>query len=123
MPQKVEDLSGLTVCTLAASDNVSYTVKTNCELYTWGSGYRGRLGHGDVAHQPAPKCVQALRDEWVVAVSIGKLHTIAGPRSGSVLGWGAADGLGLSEARNEEGGGSTIMLPCRYPQLACEPSC
>ncbi len=46
----------------------------------------------------APKRVEALQDEWVVAVSVGVFHTIAVARDGGVFGWGAADGLGLQEA-------------------------
>ena len=94
------------------------------ELYTWGRGHE-KLGHGDIADQLAPKRVGALRDEWVVAVSVGMHHTIAVTRGGSVFGWGAAGGLGLQNAptavNGEEDVALSIMLPSRYPQLACVP--
>ena len=42
--------------------------------------------------------MEALRDEWVVALSAGDSHTSLVKRDGGVFGWGAADELGLPEA-------------------------
>ena len=118
MPQKVEALSGLKVCAVAAGDDASCAVTAAGGLYTWGNGDFGRLGHGDIAPQLAPKRVEALRDEWVVAVSHAMLHTIAVTRDGGVFGWGEADGLGLPEDAADVQDGCVIS-PCRYPQLTC----
>ena len=133
MPQKVNALSGLKMCAVAAAENASCSVTAAGELYTWGRGDCGRLGHGDEADQLAPKRVEALQDEWVVAVSPATCHTIAVTRGGGVFGWGAADGLGLPEAATvvvvrpgedddeEDEEQVCIMSPHRYPQLSCVP--
>lgn len=61
------------------------------ELCTWGSGVDARLGHGDCVDQFAPKCVEALRGELIVAVSAGMLSTIAvSTHDCGVFGWGRA---------------------------------
>jgi hypothetical protein len=66
---------------------------------TWGGdGKSGRLGNGDEADQPAPKRVDALRDECAVAVTCGKRHAIAVVRGGGVVGWDYVGGLGIPEA-------------------------
>ncbi len=84
-------------------------------------------------HQLAPKHVESLREERVVAVSVGVFHTIAAStRDCSVFGWGRAEGLGLPEAitfevvqPGEDGDDEErevcIMSPHRYPQLSCVP--
>ncbi len=122
LPQKVEALSGLEVCAVAAAGGASCAVTAAGELYTWGSGYRRRLGHGDSADQVAPKRVEAPRDEWLVAVALGLYHTIVATRDGSVFGWGVGGGLCLSEAaasEHDENGILSVVLPNRYPQLTC----
>ena len=42
------------------------------ELYTWGKGRYGRLGHGDSEDQLKPKLVEALHGFRVIDVACGK---------------------------------------------------
>jgi alpha-tubulin suppressor-like RCC1 family protein len=72
LPQKAEALSRLKVwAVVAAGCDVSSAVTAAGELYMWGGRADGRLGHGGTAAQLAPKRVEALQDECVVAVSAG----------------------------------------------------
>jgi hypothetical protein len=120
LPQKVEALCGLNVCAVVAADTASCAITTMGELFTWGDGESGRLGHGDDAKQLAPKRVDNLRDEWVVAVTCGNRHAMAVVRDGGVFGWGCVDGLGLPEAEfSVRDDGGVVFLPCRYQQLSC----
>ncbi|TKY53724.1 E3 ubiquitin-protein ligase HERC1 [Spatholobus suberectus] len=45
------------------------------ELYTWGRGANGRLGHGDTDDQKAPTLVEALKDRHVKNISCGSTFT------------------------------------------------
>ena len=120
LPHKVEALSGLNVCAIVAANYASCAVTTAGELFTWGNGECGRLGHGDEAEQFEPKRVEALRDAWVVAATLGNCHTIATVRDGGVFAWGLAAGLGLSEASTAVlDGDECVFFPCRYQQLSC----
>ena len=126
LPQKVEALNRLEVCAVAAAEFVSCAVTATGELYTWGRGYFGPLRHGDEMAQLAPKRVEALRDEWVVAVAPGSYHTIAVTRDGGVFGWGRAEGLGLPEAAPittgvNAAGVRLVTSLFRFPQLSCVP--
>ena len=47
-------------------------VKITGELYTWGKGRYGRLGHGDSEDQTKPKLVEALLGYRVIDVACGK---------------------------------------------------
>ena len=121
LPQKVDVLSGLNVCAVVAADTASCSVTATGELFTWGDGERGRLGHGDEANQLTPKRVDYLRDAWVVAVTCGKRHAMAVVRDGGVFGWGYVDGLGLPEAAAAvPDDGDCVFLPRRYEQLWCK---
>ena len=123
LPKKVKGvLSKHKACAVVAGNDTSCALTIAGELFTWGDGYRGRLGHGDEADQLAPKRVEAFRDEWVVAVTCGNGHAVVAVRDGSVFGWGCVDGLGLPEApaavRDD---GNCVFSPCRYQQLSCIP--
>lgn len=47
------------------------------EVYTWGKGANGRLGHGDVEDRKSPTFVEALKDRHVKSVSCGSNFTAA----------------------------------------------
>ncbi|KAL6844313.1 hypothetical protein ACP4OV_025986 [Aristida adscensionis] len=47
------------------------------EVYTWGKGANGRLGHGDIADRKVPTLVEALRDRSVKRVACGSSFTAA----------------------------------------------
>ncbi|KAI6694119.1 hypothetical protein NL676_021829 [Syzygium grande] len=45
------------------------------EVYTWGRGANGRLGHGDIDDRKIPTMVEALRDRHVKNISCGSNFT------------------------------------------------
>ncbi|KAJ1284972.1 hypothetical protein BS78_03G245700 [Paspalum vaginatum] len=45
------------------------------EVYTWGMGANGRLGHGDLNDKKAPTIVEALKDRHVKSISCGSNFT------------------------------------------------
>ncbi|KAG8093262.1 hypothetical protein GUJ93_ZPchr0012g21387 [Zizania palustris] len=45
------------------------------EVYTWGMGANGRLGHGDVHDKKKPTLVEALKDRHVKSISCGSNFT------------------------------------------------
>ena len=47
------------------------------ELYTWGYGSNGRLGHGDQGDQLVPLRVEGLKDVKIIHASCGGYHTAA----------------------------------------------
>ena len=114
LPQRVEALYGLKVSSVFAGGSlgthISGAVTTAGELFTWGMGRHGQLGHGDFNHQLAPRRVDALRGERVLAVSIGQSHTIAVAHGGSMFGWGKANHIPDTEC---------VSSPVRYTELRC----
>ncbi|XP_074284695.1 PH, RCC1 and FYVE domains-containing protein 1-like [Silene latifolia] len=47
------------------------------EVYTWGKGANGRLGHGDTDDKNSPTLVEALKDKQVKSVACGTNFTAA----------------------------------------------
>ncbi|KAL1533486.1 PH, RCC1 and FYVE domains-containing protein 1 [Salvia divinorum] len=47
------------------------------EVYTWGKGANGRLGHGDMEDRKAPTLVEALKDRHVKFIACGSNYTAA----------------------------------------------
>ena len=56
-PRMIESLQGKHVREVACGSGHSAAITANGELYTWGQGDQGRLGHGDDASQTKPKQV------------------------------------------------------------------
>lgn len=56
-PRVIESLRGREVVDVAAGGAHSACITASGELYTWGKGRYGRLGHGDSEDQPRPKLV------------------------------------------------------------------
>ncbi|KAJ3703622.1 hypothetical protein LUZ61_007327 [Rhynchospora tenuis] len=47
------------------------------EVFTWGKGANGRLGHGDVEDRKVPTLVEGLRDKTIRTVACGASFTVA----------------------------------------------
>ncbi|CAM9849167.1 unnamed protein product [Lampetra planeri] len=58
------------------------------QVYTWGRGDKGQLGHGDLKRVEAPRPVDALFKFTVVAAACGRSHTLCITETGVVLAFG-----------------------------------
>ncbi|XP_054787918.1 PH, RCC1 and FYVE domains-containing protein 1-like [Prosopis cineraria] len=47
------------------------------EVYTWGKGANGRLGHGDIEDRKTPTLVEALKDRHVKNIACGSNYSAA----------------------------------------------
>lgn len=56
-PKKVESINGKEIIDIACGGAHSACITSAGELYTWGKGRYGRLGHGDSEDQLKPKRV------------------------------------------------------------------
>ena len=84
-------LHGKFVKQVACSDFHCAAITDSGSLFTWGRGQHGRLGHGVIEDEPAPRLVEGLVGSPVSIVSCGEYHTLAAFGSGLF-----AFGLGLS---------------------------
>lgn len=71
----------------------SAAITSSGELYTWGKGRYGRLGHGDSEDQLVPKKVEAFDGHRVIDVACGSgdAQTLALTDDNCVWSWGDGD--------------------------------
>ena len=58
-PRLIESLKSKRIRDIACGSSHSAAITSNGELYTWGLGEYGRLGHGDNVTQLKPKLVSS----------------------------------------------------------------
>jgi hypothetical protein len=89
-PKYITALAGVQCVCVAAGELHSAVVTTDGDVYTWGDGFCGQLGHADKRPQPTPQQVTrgGLDEECVLSVTCGARHTIAITEEGEVFTWG-----------------------------------
>ncbi|CAI9115691.1 OLC1v1016666C1 [Oldenlandia corymbosa var. corymbosa] len=77
-PCSVEDkLAGEVVEEIACGAYHVAALTSKNEVYTWGKGANGRLGHGDLEDRKTPTLVEALKDRHVKYIACGSNYTAA----------------------------------------------
>ncbi|CAK9187371.1 unnamed protein product [Ilex paraguariensis] len=78
LPCLVEDkLVGESVEEIVCGSYHVAVLTSRNEVYTWGKGANGRLGHGDVEDRKTPTLVEALKDRHVKYIACGSNYTAA----------------------------------------------
>ena len=72
-PRVVEALAGKWVVGVTAGGDHSAAWTADGEVYTWGHGAYGRLGHGTSQNEHAPRVVEILRGAAVIGVAAGQI--------------------------------------------------
>jgi alpha-tubulin suppressor-like RCC1 family protein len=72
---------------VCAGDLTAFAIGEAGQLFSWGDGCFGLLGHGDWRGQPSPKLVEALRGVRVSSVSSVWSHSLALAEDGLVYLW------------------------------------
>eukprot|EP00742_Colponemidia_sp_Colp-10_P006762 GILJ01007247.1.p1 GENE.GILJ01007247.1~~GILJ01007247.1.p1 ORF type:complete len:881 (-),score=84.03 GILJ01007247.1:123-2765(-) len=116
-PLLVTTVDGKSIVSTSCGTEHMAALSRDGEVYTWGLGFRGQLGHGNCENRLTPESVQALLPldklpfvppgnksspnakppskisllkvrERVDSVACGGLHTVAVTNSGRVFSWG-----------------------------------
>uniref|UniRef100_A0A8C4Z9M6 Alsin Rho guanine nucleotide exchange factor ALS2 n=1 Tax=Gadus morhua TaxID=8049 RepID=A0A8C4Z9M6_GADMO len=78
------------------------------EVWSWGHGGRGQLGHGDHLARLQPLCIKSLNNKEVVRVAAGDHHSVALTAGSQVFSWGS----------NSSGQLGHMESPTTVPRLA-----
>lgn len=87
-PMFLDALRGVSVKQLACGSGHTCVLTQDGEVYTWGRGDDGRLGHGDNGWKYVPRLVNALLGQVVTLVTCGSYHTAAVTNNGHLFTWG-----------------------------------
>ncbi|XP_020535787.1 PH, RCC1 and FYVE domains-containing protein 1 isoform X2 [Jatropha curcas] len=78
LPYKVSGpLDGITILKAACGEWHVATISSSGQLFTYGDGTFGALGHGNLQSVYQPKEVESLKGLWVKSVACGSWHTAA----------------------------------------------
>ncbi|XP_051567672.1 alsin-like isoform X2 [Myxocyprinus asiaticus] len=58
------------------------------EVWSWGRGQEGQLGHGDLLPRAQPICIKSLNGKEVLRVAAGAHHSLALTAQSQVFSWG-----------------------------------
>ena len=86
-PKCVQDLLNETIIDVAANKYHTVALTKDGEIFTWGHGRSGRLGHNSEASAPSPVLVKGLNGIKIVKIAAGFNHTLALTENGLVYSW------------------------------------
>ncbi|KAF2306909.1 hypothetical protein GH714_022462 [Hevea brasiliensis] len=96
LPCKVDALHGSFIKLISAAKFHSVAVSAHGEVYTWGFGRGGRLGHpdfdihsGQAAVITPRQVISGLGSRRVKAIAAAKHHTVLATEGGEVFTWGS----------------------------------
>jgi len=78
-PTLISALSGKQIVQITCGSTYTSARTANGELYSWGRGNYGRLGHGSSEDHCVPGLIKALKGHRIIDVACGSgdAHTIA----------------------------------------------
>jgi alpha-tubulin suppressor-like RCC1 family protein len=103
VPRLVQGLLGRRVIGLAAGYNHTVVCTSEGQLYTFGEGADGQLGHGAEANELVPRLVEGLPGSRVVGLASGLGdHSVVWTDDGTVysIGYGDHGRLGHGDAES-----------------------
>lgn len=121
-PTFVDALRGVGVSQIACGSGHTVVLTTDGQVYTWGRGDDGRLGHGDNGWKYVPRIAQSLSGQVIVQVTCGSYHTAAVASNGDLFTWGG--GMYGKLGHGNESGHSTPrrvegLVGLTVSQIAC----
>ncbi|XP_052004205.1 alsin-like [Xyrauchen texanus] len=77
------------VTTTSTSESKNLLPSLCTEVWSWGRGQEGQLGHGDYLPRLQPLCIKSLRKKEVVKITAGANHSLALTAQCQVYSWGS----------------------------------
>lgn len=90
-PTKILSISEKQIVGASCGTTYSAVISSAGEVYTFGQGRFGKLGHGNSDDKTVPTLITALKSHKVVDVSCGTSHTLCATDQGKVFVFGDGD--------------------------------
>ncbi|XP_015214850.2 alsin isoform X1 [Lepisosteus oculatus] len=66
-----------------------YLPSLHTEVWSWGRGKEGQLGHGDILPRLQPLCIKSLNSKEIIRVAAGAHHSLALTAQSQLFSWGS----------------------------------
>lgn len=73
-PTSIPALKRKRIIAVACGSFHTLAVNDSGEVYSWGVGEKGQLGHGDLESRKVPTQVVALQQKVIIAVAAGEVR-------------------------------------------------
>jgi len=87
-PSLVDTLAHLEIRTVAAGGVHALALDSAGNVWSWGGGLEGQLGHGSKQNELYPLLIDGLKHMTITAIAAGNEHSIAVSSEGNVFAWG-----------------------------------
>lgn len=114
-PSIIDSLNNIHVKSITAGGNHSAAISQNGDLYTWGQGVNGQLGHGDRMDVHLPKLVRFLQGKKITMVSCSLYHSMGVTDNGQLYTWGSTNCGALGHGRLEDHSVSPKLVQALTP--------
>eukprot|EP01088_Endostelium_zonatum_P020096 TRINITY_DN7243_c0_g1_i1.p1 TRINITY_DN7243_c0_g1~~TRINITY_DN7243_c0_g1_i1.p1 ORF type:complete len:631 (+),score=137.51 TRINITY_DN7243_c0_g1_i1:27-1919(+) len=84
------------------SKTIVKKVESFNDVYSWGQGSNGRLGHRDESDQFLPRVIESLLNKDIIALSCGPSHSAAWTSSGDLYTWGSGHSGRLGQGHERD---------------------
>lgn len=88
VPTVIKDLWGFGIVQIDCGENHSVALSIDGQVFSWGRGKYGQLGHSSLENELRPLQVKALADQMIVQVVCGGDHTLALNNDKETFVWG-----------------------------------
>jgi alpha-tubulin suppressor-like RCC1 family protein len=130
-PLSISALQGSKVIQVECGAYHTIVLTAEKEVFTWGKGAHGRLGHGSEDNEVLPRRVESLRKSNIVSIAAGYDHSAAVSADGRVWMWGHGEWyqLGTGNKKNMleptliEIDASVKQVSCGGSHLFCDVCC
>ncbi|KAJ6227803.1 regulator of chromosome condensation protein [Anaeramoeba flamelloides] len=87
-PKRVDALMNKKIRQIACGAYHTLALTIEGEVYSWGRGQDGQLGHGNLVQSLTPRKIEALSNTGIIKIAAGESHSAAIAYSGEVYTWG-----------------------------------
>jgi alpha-tubulin suppressor-like RCC1 family protein len=119
VPTLNPNVAGDSVRSIALGGLHSVALNSLGQIYTWGYGGFGALGHSVFHRELLPRLVEGSWEEQISHIATTGTHTAAITESGDLYTWGREEGdgrLGLGPGRGPDQTGG-LSIPCKVKSL------
>ena len=117
-PRPIKGLNGFKIVQVSAGEDHSVALTETGDVFSWGRGTNGQLGHGDVKNVWFPFMMKSLQGKGIVAIGTGYDVTFAITGAGKVFGCGSSAAGKLGNGDVDGGIGGNVYLPVALKALS-----